>query len=183
MIALENMGEVMTNNDKVNDAVDEQPEVGNDVVAHNQHAALNGFDVSTLVDRTQEGLSASSLDMELGRLADSDNKRFGIQFVLRMAAAWSKETNIRFAILGNRNEKLANELMSVREEYAALRAKSEERTKHTPIVSSALLLGSVIASFGFEQIFANNLGIGIGAGLIGVILIVVALYVQRGDGK
>jgi hypothetical protein len=157
------------------------PETDTDVAARNQGAASDNSQLVTVIDRNQEGLSESSLDIELGRLAGTDARRHGIQVVLQLAAAWAKETNTKFGILGDKNTKLTDELTRAQVKIASLEAANTERAKHLPLVNAALLLGPIIFAFGLDQCISGNWGVGIVAALIGGCISVAALYAQRKD--
>jgi len=184
VIVQENRGEAMTDNScKITETGASQPEFQPDVVAHNQNAASGSSGISIRVDREQEGIPESSLLAVMGRVADSDNKRFSIQVLAQLAVAWTKETNTKFAILNNKKEKLAEEMMLAREEIATLKAANMERDKHVPLVNLALFIGSILVTFGLEKSISGDSGVGIAAALIGGSLIVASLWVQRGSKK
>lgn len=164
------------------DASSSAPEADSSIVAHGQSAATEDVQISTLVDAERGALPASSsLDVTLERLAESDTRRFGIQVILQMASAWSREMNRNFAILGNQNANLINDLAKAREENAAFKAKEMERAKHSPLVTSALLLGPIIFVFGLEQLLSDIWGTGLVAVIVGSIIIGGALYARVGD--
>lgn len=157
------------------------PETETDIKAKNQSAALDNATSVMVVDRDQDGMAESSLDMALGRLASPDAKRNGVQVVLQIAAAWARETSSNTTNLVNKNSKLAEENAAKSVEIAALQAANSVREKHRYLVNSALILGPVIFTYGLDQLTAEKLGVGIAALVIGGCITIAALFAQRKD--
>lgn len=168
--------------DKVNVSADVAaiPEVDASVKAHDQAASTDSLS-GTLVDRNREGISPSSLDTALGNLAESDTRKFGVQVFLQMASAWAKETNTKFSILGNQNARLSDELMKVREENAAHRAKDTERSKHAPLVAIALMFGPMMITLGLNQIQSQRPEIGWPILAVGISILAAVLWTRKGN--
>lgn len=160
------------------EAVSTSPQANTDVLAHDQEASTDESHLGTLVDRERNGLSASSLDITLERLADNNPKKYGVPLLL-VAAAWAKETNTKFAILEHKKEKLANELIIAREENAAHRAKNEERAKHGPLVTVALMMGPILSTLGLNQLTSEHYGIGATLITVGIVILGSALWARR----
>ena len=161
------------------ETVSTSPEADTDILAHDQGVSIGEPPyIETLVNREHNGLPASSLDITLERLADNNPKKYGGPLIL-IAAAWAKETNTKFSILEHKKEKLADELTIAREENAAHRAKNEERAKHGPLVTLALMVGPILITIGLDQLTSEHLGIGIVLITVGISILGSALWTRR----
>ena len=168
-------------NNKLASSEVEAPEAKENITATDQTIQKEPPKVGQLVNTDGLGISDSSIDSAMGRLAAVDLRRVGAPVLFQVFAAWAKETTNKITFLGIENARVNKELMAAKEENAAHRAKDAERAKHGLLVTVALMFGPLLIGLGINQLAASHPDIGWPVIIVGTGILIAVLWARWGE--